>query len=91
MKNSLQNTATSRVTRGGVLIPVIALALGSLGVVSGSNPALATDSVGGVRGKTGVVEKSDQQASDLPAGSCVVKSDEPSRMQTRTPRKPCGA
>ena len=81
MKNSPQNTTTSRVTRGGVLIPVIALALGSLGVVSGADPALAADSVGGVRDKAGVVEKSDQQKSDLPAGSCVVDSGEKSGSQ----------
>ena len=74
MKNSPQNTTTSRVTRGGALIPAIALALGSLGVVSGADPALAADSVGGVRDKAGVVEKSDQQKSDLPAGSCTVEA-----------------
>ena len=81
MKNSPHNIPKSRVTRGGTLIPAIALALGSLSAVSGANPALAADSVGGVRDKSGVVEKSDQQTSDLPAGSCVINSGKPSGSQ----------
>ena len=81
MKNSPQNITKPRVIREGTLIPAIALALGSLSVVSGANPALATDSVKGVRDKAGVVEKSDQQTSDLPAGSCIIDSGEPSGNQ----------
>ena len=75
-----QSTKNRTLTRK-LITPTIALALGSLGVVLGVNPALAADPVGGVRDKAGVVEKSDQQASDLPSGSCVIRSDEPSGSQ----------
>ncbi|WP_256021585.1 adhesin domain containing protein [Corynebacterium sp. CCUG 51687] len=53
----------------------IALALGGLSVV-GPGPlapyAAAATLSGGIRDKSGAVEKDAQQASDLPAGSCVV-------------------
>ena len=54
----------------------IALALGGISVV-GPGPlapyaAAATGFTGGIRDKSGAVEKDVQQASDLPAGSCVV-------------------
>ena len=62
----------------------IALALGGLSVV-GPGPlapyAAASDYTGGIRDKSGAVEEDAQQASDLPAGSCVVKSDEPNGSQ----------
>ena len=54
----------------------IALALGGLSVV-GPGPlapyAAAATLSGGIRDKSGAVEKDAQQASDLPAGSCVVE------------------
>ena len=62
----------------------IALALGGLSVV-GPGPlaphAAAATLSGGIRDKSGAVEEDAQQASDLPAGSCVVKSGEPSGSQ----------
>ncbi|MGY6464240.1 adhesin domain containing protein [Corynebacterium sp. UMB8791] len=54
----------------------IALALGGLSVV-GPGPlapyAAAATLSGGIRDKSGAVEKDAQKASDLPAGSCVVR------------------
>ena len=41
----------------------------------------ATGFTGGIRDKMGAVEQDAQQASDLPAGSCVVESDEPDGSQ----------
>lgn len=62
----------------------IALALGGLSVV-GPGPlaphAAAATLSGGIRDKSGAVEEDAQQASDLPAGSCVVSSGEPSGNQ----------
>ena len=54
----------------------IALALGGLSVVApgplAPHAAAASGFTGGIRDKSGAVEKDVQQASDLPAGSCVV-------------------
>ena len=54
----------------------IALALGGLSVVApgplAPYAAAASGFTGGIRDKSGAVEKDAQQASDLPAGSCVV-------------------
>lgn len=62
----------------------IALALGSISVV-GPGPlapsAAAAELTGGIRDKSGAVDKAAQQESDLPAGSCVVKSEESSGSQ----------
>ena len=62
----------------------IALALGGFSVV-GPGPlaphAAAATLSGGIREKSGAVEVGAQQASDLPAGSCVVKSEELSGSQ----------
>ena len=62
----------------------IALALGGISVVGpgplASSAAAATLS-GGIRDKSGAVEEDAQQASDLPAGSCVVKENFPSGSQ----------
>ena len=54
----------------------IALALGSISII-GPGPlapqaAAVSGFTGGIRDKTGVVEKGDQMTSDLPAGSCRV-------------------
>jgi len=48
--------------------------------MSGDSAAAATFS-GGIRDKSGAVEKDDQRASDLPAGSCEVKGGSPSGSQ----------
>lgn len=55
---------------------VIALALGGLSVVAPgplAPEAAAATLSGGIRDKSGAVEKDAQKASDLPAGSCVVE------------------
>ncbi|MCG7274664.1 G5 domain-containing protein [Corynebacterium afermentans] len=62
----------------------IALALGGISVVGPGPlaPSAAADTLsGGIRDKSGAVEKDDQQSSGLPAGSCVVSSGEPSGSQ----------
>ncbi|MCT2339482.1 G5 domain-containing protein [Corynebacterium sp. p3-SID1056] len=63
---------------------VIALALGGISVV-GPGPlapiAAAAEFTGGIRDKSGAVEKDAQKASDLPAGSCVVYENSPSGSQ----------
>ncbi|MDU3273920.1 G5 domain-containing protein [Varibaculum cambriense] len=43
--------------------------------------AAAAELSGGIRDKAGAVERDAQQASDLPAGSCVVESSEPEGSQ----------
>ena len=58
---------------------VIALALGGLSVVAPgplAPSAAAAEFSGGIREKSGAVEKDAQKASDLPAGSCVVQVDQ---------------
>ena len=64
----------------------IALALGGLSVVApgplAPHAAAASGFTGGIRDKSGAVEKDAQQASDQPAGSCVVNSGEPSGSQS---------
>ncbi|MCG7292682.1 G5 domain-containing protein [Corynebacterium afermentans] len=62
----------------------IALALGGISIVGPGPlaPHAAADTLsGGIRDESGAVEEGDQQASDLPAGSCVVKSGEKSGSQ----------
>ncbi len=46
-----------------------------------ASPASAAELSGGIRDKSGAVEKDAQQASDLPAGSCVVMESSPSGSQ----------
>ncbi|WP_083329366.1 G5 domain-containing protein [Corynebacterium sp. MC3] len=62
----------------------IALALGGLSVVA-PGPlmphAVAATMSGGIREKSGAVEKDAQKASDLSAGSCVIESVEPDGSQ----------
>ena len=62
----------------------IALALGGISIV-GPGPlapsAAAATLGGGIRDKSGAVEEEAQQASDLPAGSCVVEGSEKSGSQ----------
>ena len=62
----------------------IALALGGISIVGPGPlaPSAAADTLsGGIRDKSGAVEKGDQQLSDLPAGSCVVDGGEKSGSQ----------
>lgn len=57
---------------------IIALALGGVSVVApgplAPHAAAASSYTGGIRERSGAVEKDAQKASDLPAGSCVVDS-----------------
>ena len=74
-----------RSSRAGIAaVSTIALALGGISVV-GPGPlaphAAAATLSGGIRDKSGAVEEDAQKASDLPAGSCVVNSGEPSGSQ----------
>ena len=83
--NSSQNRASRRQVRTGVAaLSAITLALGSLSIFPHS--ALAPEAAaatlsGGIRDKSGAVEKDAQKASDLPAGSCVVNSSATSGSQ----------
>ncbi|EFG48618.1 LPXTG-motif cell wall anchor domain protein [Brevibacterium mcbrellneri ATCC 49030] len=64
-------------------LSALALTAGAFAVpnlMSGDSAAAATFS-GGIRDKSGAVEKDDQRASDLPAGSCEVKGGSPSGSQ----------
>ena len=67
-----------------VTLSVVALVGSALGVapsfIAPQQAAAATMS-GGIRDKAGAVEKDAQQASDLPAGSCVVEESSPSGSQ----------
>ncbi|WP_083431808.1 G5 domain-containing protein [Actinomyces urinae] len=67
-----------------VTLSAVALIGSTLGVapsfIAPQEAAAATVS-GGIRDKSGAVEKDAQQASDLPAGSCVVESAEPEGSQ----------
>ncbi|HAT1548860.1 TPA: cell surface protein, partial [Corynebacterium striatum] len=75
--NSSQNRVSRRRPRTGVAaLSAITLALGSLSLFPHSGPipeATAATLSGGIRDKSGAVEKDAQKASDLPAGSCVVE------------------
>ncbi|MDK8790495.1 G5 domain-containing protein [Corynebacterium sp. MSK039] len=74
--NSSQNRVPRRHARTGVAaLSAITLALGSLSIFSHGDltpEATAATLSGGIRDKSGAVETDAQQASDLPAGSCVV-------------------
>ncbi|MFC5089046.1 adhesin domain containing protein, partial [Corynebacterium aquatimens] len=72
-------------SRAGIAtVSTIALALGGLSIV-GPGPlasqATAAAFTGGIRDKSGAVEEDAQKPSALPAGSCVVESEEPSGSQ----------
>ncbi|UEB89821.1 adhesin domain containing protein [Dermabacter jinjuensis] len=60
-------------------LTALALTAGTLGAVPHnlfvSEASAAESFTGGIRGKSGAVEKGAQQASDLPAGSCVVSEN----------------
>lgn len=86
MTSPHETSKPKRLPRLGLsALTVLALAAGSLGVfphspfVSGASAAEGF--TGGIRDKSGAVEKDAQQASDLPAGSCVVSSGESSGNQ----------
>ncbi|WP_296111100.1 hypothetical protein, partial [uncultured Corynebacterium sp.] len=75
--NSSKNKVSRRNVRTGVAaLSAITLALGSLSIFAPNDfapEATAATFTGGIRDKSGAVEKDAQQASDLPAGSCVVE------------------
>ncbi|OFK27559.1 cell surface protein, partial [Corynebacterium sp. HMSC062E11] len=70
--------------RGVAALSAITLALSGLSVTSFntvSPEAAAATLTGGIRDKSGAVEKDAQKASDLPAGSCVINENSPSGSQ----------
>ena len=83
--NSSKNKVSRRNVRTGVAaLSAITLALGSLSIFAPNDfapEAAAATFTGGIRDKSGAVEKDAQQASDLPAGSCVVSENAPQGSQ----------
>ena len=84
--DSLSKTGVrKRFSRSSIAaLSALALAAGTLVTApSFMSPqsAAAAELSGGIRDKSGAVEKGDQKASDLPAGSCVVESSEPEGSQ----------
>lgn len=83
--NSTQNKVSWRNARkGAAALSAITLALGSLSILAPSDFApevTAATFTGGIRDKSGAVEKDAQKASDLPAGSCVVSENAPQGSQ----------
>lgn len=81
-RRSSTQRRTSR--RGVATLSASTLALSGLSITSFNSvapEASAESFTGGIRDKSGAVEKDAQQASDLPAGSCVVESGERSGSQ----------
>lgn len=84
--NAQRSGSTQRRTsrRGVATLSAITLALSGLSITSFNSvapEASAESFTGGIRDKSGAVEKDAQQASDLPAGSCVVEGGEKSGSQ----------
>ncbi|EEW15502.1 adhesin domain containing protein [Corynebacterium jeikeium] len=83
--NSSKNKVSRRNARTGVAaLSAITLALGSLSIFAPNDfapEATAATFTGGIRDKSGAVEKDAQKASDLPAGSCVVSENAPQGSQ----------
>ena len=84
MDSSSKTGAGKRFVRSRIAaLSALALATGTLAAVPSfiaTQPAAAAPFTGGIRDNTGGVEKDKQQASDLPAGTCVVEeSDTPIR------------
>ena len=85
MNAQRSGSAQRRTSRRGVAtLSAITLALSGLSITSFNSvapEASAESFTGGIRDKSGAVEKDAQQASDLPTGWCVVSSGEPSGSQ----------
>ncbi|MDK8274503.1 adhesin domain containing protein [Varibaculum cambriense] len=86
MDSSSKTGAGKRFVRSRIAaLSALALATGTLAAVPSfiaTQPAAAAPFTGGIRDNTGAVEKDKQQASDLPAGTCVVEeSDTPKGSQ----------
>ncbi len=86
MDSSSKTGAGKRFVRSRIAaLSALALATGTLAAVPSfisTQPAEAAPFTGGIRDKSGAVEKDGQQASDLPAGKCVVEgADQPSGKQ----------
>ncbi len=83
--NSSQNKVSWRNARkGAAALSAITLALGSLSILAPSDFApevTAATFTGGIRDKSGAVEKDAQKASDLQAGSCLVSENAPQGSQ----------
>ncbi|WP_277100324.1 adhesin domain containing protein, partial [Corynebacterium riegelii] len=79
LSRSIQRSQ-KRARTGIAASSVVALALGAFSVVAPgplAPEAAAATLSGGIREKSGAVEKDAQKASDLPAGSCVVSESTP--------------
>ncbi|WP_339017437.1 G5 domain-containing protein [Corynebacterium hesseae] len=85
MNAQSSDTSRRRSSRRGVAaLSAITLALSGLSITSFNTvvpEATAATLSGGIRDKSGAVEKDAQKASDLPAGSCAVNSGDPSGSQ----------
>ena len=86
MESSSKTGSGKRFVRSRIAaLSAMALAAGTLVAVPSfisTQPAEAAPFTGGIRDKSGAVEKDGQQASDLPAGECVVDgADKPSGSQ----------
>ena len=88
MDSSNNRSMRKRLTRSRIAgLTAIALAVGTFGVVPGlmtdDHASVAAEYKGGLRGAdgTGAIEKDAQKASDLPAGTCLVSSGNPSGSQ----------
>lgn len=85
MNAQSSDTSRRRSSRRGVAaLSAITLALSGLSVTSFNTvapEAAAATMTGGIRDKSGAVEKDKQRASDLPAGSCVVEENSTSGSQ----------
>lgn len=84
--NAQRSGSTQRRTsrRGVATLSAITLALSGLNITSfnsGTPDATAANFTGGIRDKSGAIEKDAQMASDLDAGSCVVNNKEGSGSQ----------
>lgn len=86
MESSSKTGSGKRFVRSRIAaLSAMALAAGTLVAVPSfisTQPAEAAPFTGGIRDESGAVEKDGQQASDLPAGECVLEgADEPSGSQ----------
>ncbi|MDK8347173.1 G5 domain-containing protein [Brevibacterium sp. UMB1308A] len=84
----MNSSKTSTLRRRFLRVPIaalsaLALTAGAFAVpnLMSGDSAAAADFTGGIREKSGAVEKDAQKASDLPAGSCVVSENTPKGSQ----------
>ena len=84
MSSSESSTQRRRFLRSPIAaLSALALTAGAFAVPSlmSGDSAAAAEFSGGIRDKSGAIEKDKQKASDLPAGSCVVSENSESGSQ----------